>query len=67
MNIARTDAQRLTPAEIRQRGRQWFDRQIEVIALAHGPSWPEHRAWVEQYLLAELRERLLQLGWRDRE
>lgn len=65
--LTKSNAEQLTPEEIRRRAREWFDRQIEIIALAHGSSWPEHREWIEQYLVAEIRERLLQLGWRDRQ
>ncbi|WP_423459403.1 hypothetical protein [Ottowia sp. VDI28] len=65
--ITKSNSAQLSPAEIRRRARQWFDRQIEIIALAHGPSWPEHREWIEEYLVAEIRARLLELGWRDRE
>lgn len=58
--------QPLTPAQIRARTAEWYDRQIAVIALAHGSSWPEHRDWIESYLKQEIRERLLELGWRPK-
>lgn len=54
----------LSPHEIRERARAWHSRQIESIAKAHGASWPQHRDWIEDYLKAELRERLHALGWR---
>ncbi len=56
----------LSPAEMRLRAQQWFDRQVEVISKAHGPSWPKHRAWIEDYLREEIRQRLVALGWRPK-
>jgi hypothetical protein len=56
----------LTPAEVREQAQQWYDRQREVLAECHGREWPMHRDWVESYLKAELRERLIALGWRPR-
>lgn len=56
----------LTPAEIRRQAQEWFDRQVEIISKAHGPAWPEHREWIEDYLRAELRQRLIALGWRPK-
>lgn len=55
-----------TPAEIRALSQQWYDRQIQTISKAHGPSWPAHREWIEDYLKTELRERLVALGWRPK-
>lgn len=56
----------LSPADIRSKAREWYCRQLDVIALAHGTSWPTHRDWVESYLKEELRQRLEALGWRPR-
>lgn len=56
----------LSPEEIRSSAQDWFDRQAGLIAKALGPSWLEHRSWVEHYLKEELRQRLLTLGWRPR-
>ncbi|MET3371803.1 hypothetical protein ABIC89_000844 [Variovorax boronicumulans] len=65
--MSRSIAQRpLTPEEVRARAVAWYDRQIVVIALAHGASWPEHRDWIESYLKEEIRDRLLALGWRPK-
>lgn len=65
--MSRSAAQQpLTPAQIRARTAAWYDRQIAVIAMAHGSSWPEHRDWIEGYLKQEIRERLLELGWRPK-
>lgn len=55
-----------TPAQIRELSEKWYDRQVEVISMAHGPSWPQHREWIEDYLKAELRDRLIELGWRPK-
>ena len=58
--------QHLTPAQIRARAQVWYDRQIDILSKAHGPSWPEHRAWIEDYLKEEIRARLHALGWRPK-
>lgn len=64
MKVDKDKAQ--TPAQIRAAAQAWYERQIEVAAMAHGSSWPQHREWVEAYLREELRERLIALGWRPR-
>lgn len=56
-----------TPEQIKQRAQAWYDRQITILAQAHGPSWSEHRAWIEDYLKEELRQRLIELGWRSKQ
>lgn len=56
----------LTPAEMRERAQQWFDRQIEILSKAHGPSWPNHETWIKDYLREEIRQRLRALGWRPK-
>lgn len=60
------DRPNLTPVQMRERAQQWFDRQIAVISKAHGPAWPEHREWIEDYLREEIRERLIAMGWRKK-
>ncbi|HUD34588.1 MAG TPA: hypothetical protein VMR43_16520 [Variovorax sp.] len=60
-------AEGLSPAQMREQARAWYEKQIEVIALAHGSSWPTHRDWVDAYLREEIRERLLELGWRPKQ
>lgn len=64
--LAKTIDTPMSPGEIRQRARAWYDRQIEIIAKAHGPSWPEHKAWIDDYLQEEIRQRLWDLGWRPK-
>lgn len=65
--LAQTTDPKLTPGEIRQRVKAWYYRQIEIISKAHGPSWPEHKDWIDAYLAEEIRQRLLELGWRDKQ
>ena len=65
--LAQTIGNDLSPAQIREQARAWYDRQIEVIAQAHGPSWPVHKDWIDAYLQEEIRERLLELGWRPKQ
>jgi Na+-transporting NADH:ubiquinone oxidoreductase subunit NqrC len=64
--LAQTISEGLSPAEMRQQAQAWYDRQIEVISKAHGSSWPEHRDWIDAYLQEEIRQRLLDLGWRPK-
>lgn len=56
----------MTPAEMRQKAQDWYDRQVAVIAQSHGSSWPTHQEWIDAYLKEEIRQRLLELGWRPR-
>jgi len=56
----------LTPAQVRAEAQRWYDAQRSRLAQCLGPAWPEHREWLEDYLKAELRERLTALGWRPR-
>ncbi|XAH21633.1 hypothetical protein AAFF27_16595 [Xylophilus sp. GW821-FHT01B05] len=62
--LAKTIDTPMSPGEIRQHARAWYDRQIAVLAQAHGASWPQHQGWINDYLREELRERLHELGWR---
>jgi hypothetical protein len=64
--LAKTISTPMTPGEIKQRARLWYDRQIEIISKAHGPSWPEHKDWVDSYLKEEIRQRLWDMGWRPK-
>jgi hypothetical protein len=47
------------PAELLPKVRQWWARQMQEIAAAHGANWPQHREWIADYLNAEVRERLV--------
>lgn len=58
--------QQFTPEQIREMSEKWYARQIQTISAAHGTSWPQHRAWIEDYLKSELRERLIAIGWRPK-
>ena len=55
-----------TPAEIRAKAEAWYASQLATLQACHGRRWPEHRPWLEEYLKAELKQRLLALGWRPR-
>jgi hypothetical protein len=44
------------PADLLPKVRQWWGRQMESIAKAHGAEWPKHRDWIADYLNAEVRE-----------
>lgn len=60
-------ANKLTPAEIRAKAAAWYERQCAISQQALGDSWPKHREWIEAYLKEEIRQRLLDLGWRPKE
>jgi hypothetical protein len=51
--LAQALKEALTPGEMRQQARAWYDRQIEIISKAHGSSWPEHKDWIDAYLQEE--------------
>lgn len=53
-----------SPAEVLALAERWLIRQREILAKAHGSSWPQHREWVEAYLREEVRQRLIARGWR---
>lgn len=57
----------VTPEQRRllDEARAWFSAEQQAIARAHGARWPEHRDWMRDYLLAEVRERLAAQGWHD--
>lgn len=59
-------ADELTPAEIRTKAREWYDRQCEISKMALGPRWPLLRDFVEAYLKQEIKERLIARGWRPK-
>lgn len=61
------DNPRATVLEIRAQAEQWYARQLEVCSRGLGSSWPQHEAWIVDYLKAELRERLIARGWRPRD
>lgn len=54
----------LSPDQTRLLAEQWFDRQVTTLRLCHGPRWPDHQVWVEEYLRGQLRQRLIEAGWR---
>lgn len=62
MSAAADDA--MSPQAVREAANRWYRQQLELSARCLGTSWPDHREWVEAYLRAELRERLIALGWR---
>lgn len=51
---------------IEAKAQRWLDGELQRAAAAHGARWPEHEAWISGYLRAELRQRLIALGWRQR-
>ena len=56
--------QPLSRAEIRAVAEAWYQRQLEKATKAHRGRWVGHRAWVENYLQEELRQRLTAIGWK---
>lgn len=51
-----------TVAQLQRKARTWLDTEIERSRVALGPSWPQHAAWVLDYLRAEMAEKLAR--WR---
>jgi hypothetical protein len=54
----------LTPDQVKANAKEWFRRQCEISQMALGPLWPLHQAWIEAYLLQEVKERLAARGWK---
>lgn len=52
--------------DVKARAAAWYEKQLRLLEACHGPAWPENRAWVEGYLKVELREALVQCGWRPK-
>lgn len=45
-------------ARLKRRAAKWLADETERAQRAHGARWVEHQAWVMDYLLAELRQRV---------
>lgn len=56
----------LTPEQIRVEARRWYERQVAVLQACHGKRWPDVQEWLEGYLREQLRQRLMELGWRPK-
>lgn len=63
MNVA---SETLTPAQVLELARAWYERQMLLLEKCHGSDWPEHRDWISAYLREELRQRLIARGWRPK-
>lgn len=57
----------MTPAQVLEKARAWYDRQMLVLEKSHGDSWPQNRDWISAYLREELRQRLIARGWRPKQ
>lgn len=55
-----------TAAEVRALAEAWYQQQTRRIAQCMGSSWPAHREWVENYLAEEVRQKLIERGWRPK-
>lgn len=55
------------PAEVLAKAEAWYAQQLAILAQCHGHRWPEHREWVEAYLREQLRQRLIDRGWRPKQ
>lgn len=58
--------QQLTPEQVLEMARAWYERQMLLLEKCHGPCWPEHRDWIAAYVREEVRQRLIAKGWRPR-
>jgi hypothetical protein len=54
----------LTAAETLKVAEDWYHRQLDVLAKCHGDRWPLFSGWLSEYLKEELRQRLIDKGWR---
>ena len=62
----RVDADSMTPDQVRAAAKAWYAKQIETLRECHGREWPQHREWIEAYLREQLRQRLIERGWRPK-
>jgi hypothetical protein len=60
------DHQQRTAPELRALAEAWYRQQVSRSEKSMGSFWPQHREWVEAYLKAELRQKLIERGWRPR-
>jgi hypothetical protein len=58
MNTADELLRSIADDQLRERATRWYGREIERARKGQGDAWGRNREWVEDYLLAELRERL---------
>lgn len=63
---AQPDQAGLTPQQMRERAEAWYGRQVNTLRQCHGAQWPQHQAWIEEYLQTQIRQRLIETGWRPR-
>lgn len=53
----------MTATEIKAAAQRWYERELQQAEVTHGARWPEHKEWVDDYLRAELKLRLVARGW----
>lgn len=56
-----------TAQQVRANAEIWFRRQVDLIRRSMGAYWPAHKSWVVDYLRQEVRQRLIDRGWRPRD
>lgn len=57
----------LRPAEVLAKAEAWYEEQLALLEKCHGSRWPVHRGWIEAYLREQLRQRLIERGWRPKQ
>jgi hypothetical protein len=55
-----------TAAEVRRAAERWYQAQVDRLSQCMGSLWPAHREWIEAYLAEEIRQRLIETGWRPK-
>jgi hypothetical protein len=58
--------EQLTPGEVRAKAEEWYSRQVQILSECHGRNWSSVAPWLESYLREEIRQRLIERGWRPR-
>jgi hypothetical protein len=53
-----------SPEDVRALAKAWVERQLEMARARLGKAWPLHQDWVRDYLVAAVRQRLIERGWR---
>lgn len=52
------------PADVLAVADEWYRRQLAKLEARHGVAWKDHQHWLDAYLREQLRQRLLERGWR---
>ena len=53
----------MSPTTVRAEEQRWYEAQVRALEALLGDRWAEHHEWIDNYLRAEIRARLIAKGW----